>query len=415
MLRRCLLSAAVVSMLLVAIPPASAHGLGWVRQFGSADIDWAYSVAYTGNAVYAVGETRGHLPGKTSNGDFDAFLVKFDTAGTLMWTRQFGTDAADSAYGVAADATGIYVAGETLGPVPGGTKRRTGEAYLRKFTPSGATAWTVQFGTNKEDAATRVAVGPDGITVAGATLGTFGNQHRHGEWDAFVAQFDTLGHRHWLRQFGSQGTDVAYGVATDVNGAVVSGFAAGRLPGQTYKSGRDAFVVAFAPDGSRRWTHEFGTSNLDQARAVAVHGGITYVVGDTGGTLPGQQLRGFGDAFVRAYAVDGAGLWTHQFGTLDYDAGTGVAVDATGLYVLGSTWGVFKHQTDRGRVDAFVRAFDLNGTGRWTHQFGSNGTEEPSDCVTDGGGTVYAIGSTSGRMRGETNLGYDDAFVAQIS
>jgi uncharacterized protein (TIGR03437 family) len=63
------------------------------------------------------------------------------------------------------------------------------------------------------------------------------------------------------------------------------------------------------------------------------------MVGHTGsGVLPGQCRSGLnGDAFARKYDPDGAELWTREFGT-SYNfssSAVGVAVDDTGVYVVG--------------------------------------------------------------------------------
>ena len=148
MSRRALFVSSIVAVLsVVLVPSASAHGLAWVEQFGSAQPDTAWSVAVTGGAAYVGGETEGTCPGKTSHGSLDAFLVKYNASGTKVWARQFGTPEADIAYGVAADATGIYVVGQTTGAFPGETAKGAGDGFVRKYTPTGDTAWTVQFGT----------------------------------------------------------------------------------------------------------------------------------------------------------------------------------------------------------------------------------------------------------------------------
>ena len=52
-------------------------------------------------------------------------MRKYDTGGTEIWTRQFGTTSEfnltldDFALGVAADASGVYVAGSTAYFFPG--------------------------------------------------------------------------------------------------------------------------------------------------------------------------------------------------------------------------------------------------------------------------------------------------------
>src|SRR6058998_1122288 len=50
-----------------------------------------------------------------------------------------------------------------------------------------------------------------------------------------------------------------------------------------------------------------------------------YVVGVTGGELPGQTSSGLNDVFVRQYHFNGTEGWTHQFGTNSHDVAFGVS------------------------------------------------------------------------------------------
>jgi hypothetical protein len=408
--RRLFVVFLVISALSLGIvPQAAAHGLGWIDEFGSRGNDNAWSVAVTSSAIYVAGDTDGRLPGKTSHGSSDGFMVKYDPSGTKIWARQFGTSGFDTATAVAADATGVYVAGYTERAFPGKTHKGDFDGFVRKLTPSGDTVWTVQFGTKRSDGVSGIALGPDGLSVVGSTWGTFADQHRHGNGDAFIMQFTTSGSRQWVRQFGSTESDYGFGVAADPAGVVVTGLTLGSLPGQTSYGGFDAFVVAVAPDGTRRWTHQLGTAGNNDAFGASIFGGVVYVSGSTEKALPGQTDHGSVDAFVRAYTTDGSGLWTRQFGTDKADAAVAVAADATGIYVTGTTYGRFGHQPDRYRSDVFVRAFDASGGGMWTSQFGSPGFDTGWSVSTDDTGIVYVAGDFLG---GSSPA---EAFVAQLS
>ena len=91
-------------------PPAA----GWARQFGNTEDQYAYAaVPAPLGGVYATGDTRGGLDGNTSAGGTDVFLVRYDTLGTRLWTRQFGTASDEQAYGLAAAISGDAATGNT--------------------------------------------------------------------------------------------------------------------------------------------------------------------------------------------------------------------------------------------------------------------------------------------------------------
>jgi len=51
-----------------------------------------------------------------------------------VWTRQFGTAAVDLARGISVDTSGVYVAGETNGALPGQTYSGGGDVFVVKLT-----------------------------------------------------------------------------------------------------------------------------------------------------------------------------------------------------------------------------------------------------------------------------------------
>jgi len=384
--------------------------LRWTRQFGTSEEDFATGVATDADGnVYAVGATFGDLEGANA-GFFDAFVRSYRDDGTLRWTRQFGTTSDGRATGVATDASGnVYVVGYTFLALEGESAGGV-DAFVRSFDRDGTVRWTRQFGTNATDEALGVATDASGnVYVVGRTLGVLEGDG-FGGVDAFVRSFDGDGTVRWTRQFGTNATDEALGVATDASGNVyVAGYTGGALEGDS-AGGFDAFVRSFDGDGTVRWTRQFGTSGGDSASGVATDAsGNVYVAGRTGGALEGPNA-GFFDAFVRSFAGDGTVRWTRQFGTSSDDSASGVATDASGnVYVAGSTGGALEGPA-AASTDAFVRSFAGDGTVRWTRQFGTSGSDRAAGVATDVSGGVYVAGLTFGALEGESFGGWD-AFI----
>ena len=98
-----------------------------------------------------------------------------------------------------------------------------------------------------------------------------------------------------------------------------------------------------------QWIRQFGSSDVDIAYGVAVNSSGVYVVGYTIATLPGQTSAGSTDAFIRKYDSSGNVVWTRQFGTQGFDQAFAVAVDSTGVYVAGLTNGSLPRPEQRRR------------------------------------------------------------------
>src|SRR5262245_44845758 len=99
---------ATVFLIITFIPSASAGSptVEWIRQFGtpSTDEGWGVSLDGTEN-VYVSGTTYGDLAGVNA-GDADAFLSKYSSTGSLIWSRQFGGSSTEFGYGDCTDSLG---------------------------------------------------------------------------------------------------------------------------------------------------------------------------------------------------------------------------------------------------------------------------------------------------------------------
>jgi hypothetical protein len=116
----------------------------WTKQIGiAASKGAANSLAANAGGVFVAGGTIGALPGQTSIGNGDAFVRKYDTNGHELWTRQFGTPDSDSAAVIAADGNGVYVAGVTVSS----SSLTPGTEFVSRFDLSGDELWTSHFDT----------------------------------------------------------------------------------------------------------------------------------------------------------------------------------------------------------------------------------------------------------------------------
>lgn len=394
-----------------------------VRQRGTVAADRAQGVALdsTGN-VYLAGSTFGDLDGNPSAGGQDLFLLKFDLAGVPRWASQFGTSASDGANGVAVDASGnVYVAGFTLGSLPGATAGNSGgsDLFLIKYNADGTRLWVRQLGGTAADEATGVAVDAGGnIYVAGSTFGTLprsDNASAGGE-DLFLLKYDSTGVLQWVRQLGTVAGDRAYGVTVGSTGDIfVAGATLGALPGNANAGGSDIFLISYRADGARQWIRQFGTLAFDAAQAVAADtlGGI-YLSGATFGGLDGGISVGGSDLFVAKFDTSGLRLWTRQLGSVGTETSLGVAAAAQGgAYATGSTTTILEGNLALGGEDMFLVKYDALGNQQWSDQFGTLSNEQGRAVAVDGGGNAYVGGGSNGDLPGIINAGGEDLFLVK--
>jgi hypothetical protein len=406
---------AAIAIFGATMPEASALQLSWVTQFGSAGDDDSWDTSAYGSNVYIVGETPLALPGENNAGDVDAFVRKYTSGGTLVWSRQFGLPGFDSATAVWAGSSGVYVAGYTNGTFPGQMYQGgNNDSFLRKYSLSGNLAWTREFGTGSSDVASSVSGDSTGVYVTGVTLGAFPGQTNLGAQDIYVRKYSTAGSAAWTREFGTTDADGVSTVTTAGSAVYVVGSVDAALPGQTPKGGIDAYIRKYGQDGSKLWTRQFGTTSNDGVGGADATSSTIYVGGFTEGTFPGQTNLFAEDGFIAAYSSSGTRTWVRQFGTDANDDVQGVVARASGATAAGQTFGTLPGQPMGRGGDVYLETFDTSGKGVSVYQFGSAGGETPRAASGDASGT-YVAGATDGEFTPESNNGGLDVFLSRVA
>jgi hypothetical protein len=390
---------------------ASPPGLDWVSRFGRrVDQESVTAVSTARRSIVVAGTTSGTLSGQVSAGATDGFLRSHATDGTVRWTRQFGSRGDDRVTGVAVGGKGeISVVGSFGGRLPGQPRLGDDDAFLQRWTRDGTLAWTRRFGTSSADVATGVTVDPTGaVTVVGITSGAFRGLINAGDWDVFVRRYSAAGTVVWTRQFGTSGWDQLVGVTSDAaGGVVVAGHTDGVLPGRHGFGGSDLFLRAYDATGRIRWTRQLGTLENDVASGISRGPeGDVYVVGRTGGVFRTQRSAGGDDAMLIRVAGDGAIRWIRQFGTTESDEAEAVALAPDGAAIVAGTTSGDLGGGSLGLADAFLQAVAADGTASWTIQTGTAGMDNAHGVAVDSAG-----GIDLGGMQRQTAPGNGDAYL----
>ena len=155
-----------------------------------------------------------------------------------------------------------------------------------------------------------------------------------------------------------------------------------------------------------------GGSSLDVGLGIAVDAsGRAYITGytrsdnfPTENAYQGAHGGGGWDAFVTGFTADGSGLmYSTYLGGSGYDAGWGIAVDASGrAYVTGDTNSDLNFPlkdayqgAHGGGYDAFVTGFAADGSSlMYSTYLGGSGTDDGHGIAVDASGCAYITGYT---------------------
>ncbi|MUG97974.1 hypothetical protein F7734_38970 [Scytonema sp. UIC 10036] len=380
----------------------------WIQQLGTEGDDSCYNVATdnVGN-VYITGYTNGELGG-TNAGGVDAWVAKYDSNGTLLWTRQMGTGGDEISCGVATDSAGnVYIAGE--GNISGNTGFEGTGAWLAKYDTFGNSVWTKQL-TSGVFAVSSVATDHlDNVYISGGILTS-----DFEDINAWVAKYNSSGNFIWDAQEGySGGLDYSNDLTVDGVGNVY-------ITGRTDASLREgiagnfnAWVAKYDSNGFNKWRTELGTDAYDDSFGIATDSaGNVYITGETEGALGGTNV-GEVDAWVAKYDSSGTLRWTKQLGTSGLDVSYDIATDSIGnFYITGVTDGALG-ETNAGEVDAWIAKYDSNGNQMSILQLGTSNDDISKNIAIDSANNVYIAGATWAALEG-TNAGEIDAWVAKF-
>lgn len=398
----------VCGLSLATLLPMSvqAQTASWINQLRTSGQDYSTGVATdsSGN-VYFTGSTNGSI-GEVNQGRDDAWIVKYDTAGVLVWKKQLGTSGYDTSTGVATDSKGnVYISGRTS-ISPEEANRELLGSWVAKYDTAGVLLWKKQLGTSSHEVSKGVATDvKDNVYVV------------YGYSTEWVAKYNNAGALVWKTQLNISGSDVhSSSLATDSKGNVyISGVAVNYPEESNQGPDVDWWLAKYNNVGALVWKKQLSSSIDDKSSGVATDNkGNIYISGETSGSLGGAN-QGLSDAWVIKCNSAGTLVWRRQLGDKDFNTSTGVATDSRGnVYISGSTTPYSSDSKSNVTSNAWVAKYYSSDVLLWEEQLGTSSNDKSNGVATDNQNNIYISGSTDGALGG-ANRGEGDAWVAKYS
>lgn len=217
--------------------------LQWNKTYGGTNEDGAYIVVQTADEGYfIVGYTKSF-----GAGNEDAWLIKTDSAGNMLWNKTYGGTSLDGVGGLILTADGGYMlVGYTASF--GGFK-----GWLIKTDTSGNMLWNKTYSVASMcwfDLGIQTADG--GYAIAGKTFPT-----AYG--DAWLVKTDSDGNMLWNKTYGGTGDDQGFCVMQmDDGGYLVQGMTASFGAG-----GVDGWLFRTDSSGNMLWNKTYGGAGTE--------------------------------------------------------------------------------------------------------------------------------------------------------
>ncbi len=334
----------------------------------------ATQVASDGS-VYMLADITGPSAGQAIRGTQDTALLKYDSAGKLIYSRTLGASGSATGLGLAVSADGhVAVTGSVTGTLDGAV---------------------------------------DGPLNSGST-GSFAKNT-----DSFVSLYDAGGQEVWTERRGSRLNDEASQVAFAADGTVyVAGRAQGQMPGAgAPQGGMDSYIEAFKTDTAGKpsvaFTQTFGTAGEDKPQGIVVNGSTLYTASVENGR---GILRSFDVS--SGTAVPSA---TRDLGDLQGGSIAGIAMNGGQLIVAGTTSNAALAagsvtRAASGGSDAFVASLagDLSSQPSDAIAYYGGTGDDRATAMAVSGGQVWIGGQAGTDLPGQPAVGTKDGFLARL-
>lgn len=389
----------------------------------------------------------------------DAFIAKQDPQGNYLWVNYVNSGLDDRALGVVVDKddnviiTGTFWSTMTVGPYT--LYGSADSPFIVKYNSAGTLIWAITGGGDGDDHGFDMVTDANGDIFLTGFLSThygpptctayFGNlpSFTYSDSIAYLTKISSTGVFQWVRTF--DGTDVQRDndIAMDNQGGlyVVGGFYGtnknfGPITMSSNAGSRDIYVIKYDSNGNFQFVNQVGGYNDDRANGIVCGAdNMLYITGEfraeiffDGDTLNNEGGPGGKDIFVAKMDVNGGWKWATKAGSNSGgECGRGItSTNQHCIFVTGEAKGAnvqfgdsLSLNTGTDSIQIFVAGIDTAGVWRWVVQCGGAGEDRGYGIVADDACRLYFCGyfsqtyATFGPFA-DTTYGLKDGYVARL-
>jgi len=432
------------------IHPLSAQlTIDWDRTFGGAGWEELNGMALTPDFGYLFcGTTFSNQSfdvTEPNRGVGDFWVVKTDSAGTLLWQHRYGGDGWDRLWAaIATSDGGFLLGGESDSNAGTGEKSENSKGgldyWIVKIDENGLYQWDKTIGGAGQDTLFGIVETDDGYVLGGFSgsypeAGSDKTAPNYGNADFWVVKLSKNDRTIlWDKTFGGNDRDQLFSMKGTPDGGLILGGSSRSAPGTGTKTAgfyglNDMWLVRLDAAGNQLWDRSYGGDGEETIQDIlqTSDGGflLTGQSSSTPGSGPDKQSPNFGhwDYYVVKTDADGNVEWERTFGGEGTDLGYGALENGIGNFLvsgvsasLPNTGGGNKTAPLIGNTanDFWMIYLSPAGDLIWDMSFGGNNIDSPPELhVAHNGGYVFGGHSSSNASptKSENSKGLNDFYV----
>lgn len=273
----------------------------WELTLGGIGDDVANSVIETMDNGYLIAGTSSSLieNSPVSGRGEDAWLVKLDNQGNLLWANNYGGTGTDKLNSILELANGEIILNASTTSIDGDVTNKNSDdqdLWVLKLSATGGILWQNTFGGSEFDMGEDMVLSAnDDIVISGETFSSDGNiESNQGKRDGWVINISENGLVNWSKTFGSSFTEFLFSISlSEDNGYFVSGSYA-----WDDSSNGALWLMNLDDSGNIIWENTFGGSEFDQGADVKSIGEEGIIVAGQSSSTNGDISSNIGDVDI---------------------------------------------------------------------------------------------------------------------
>ncbi|SFJ54153.1 hypothetical protein [Olleya namhaensis] len=374
----------------------------------------------------------GDITTKTDE-SYDVWVLKYNEDLTLEWTKTFGGTNDERGHDIIQTQDGGYAIIGFTYSTDGDVTANNGQEdfWIIKLDAQGNLLWEKTYGYSGIDTGHAIIQTNDGgyfitgvldVTSSGGAGNTRSSQVQHAGGDYWALKLDPTGNIQWSKYFGGFFSDTAYdAIQTNDDSFIIIGSSDSEDTDISNNIGSyDFWIIKTSNTGETLWEKSFGTTEIDEARAVInTSDGNYLIIGDTrGGNTDVSSNSGAADVWVIKVSPNGELLWEKTYGGEGFDVGRDIATTNDDGYIIsGSSRSASGDLTgNQGQNDAWVFKIDNTGNLKWQKTVGGSNVDFAYSVTELNNGKIIAVGESSSNDGNiNENKGFTDLLLIEIN